>query len=94
MDPARPARIGGKPNFSGIWQANNEAYWDLEAHAARRTRHEKKSAFENAAYNVRSPDGKPPATALSTTDIPSTDGAVEPLGSFVRKLTDASSPGR
>ena len=27
----RPARVGGKPNFSGIWQANNEAYWDLEA---------------------------------------------------------------
>src|SRR3989442_9174736 len=24
-----------KPNFSGIWQANNEAYWDLEAHEAR-----------------------------------------------------------
>ena len=25
----------GHPNFSGIWQANNEAYWDLEAHEAR-----------------------------------------------------------
>jgi hypothetical protein len=33
---ARPsARIEGKPNFSGIWQANNEANWDLQAHAAR-----------------------------------------------------------
>src|SRR5258705_11409871 len=32
---ARPARVGGKPNFSGIWQANNEANWDLEAHEAR-----------------------------------------------------------
>ena len=31
----RPARIEGKPNFSGIWQANNEANWDLQAHAAR-----------------------------------------------------------
>ncbi|PYU21516.1 MAG: hypothetical protein DMG32_20450 [Acidobacteria bacterium] len=31
---ARPARVGGKPNFSGIWQANNEANWDLQAHAA------------------------------------------------------------
>ena len=30
----RPARVGGKPNFSGIWQANNEANWDLQAHAA------------------------------------------------------------
>jgi len=25
----------GKANFSGIWQANNEAYWDLQAHEAR-----------------------------------------------------------
>jgi hypothetical protein len=25
----------GKPDFSGIWQALNEAYWDLEAHEAR-----------------------------------------------------------
>jgi hypothetical protein len=32
---ARPPAIEGKPNFSGIWQANNEANWDLEAHAAR-----------------------------------------------------------
>lgn len=31
----RPARIGNRPNFSGIWQANNEANWDLEAHGAR-----------------------------------------------------------
>jgi hypothetical protein len=22
----RPARVAGKPNFSGIWQANNEAH--------------------------------------------------------------------
>jgi hypothetical protein len=25
----------GKPNFDGIWQANNEAHWDLQAHEAR-----------------------------------------------------------
>jgi hypothetical protein len=31
----RPARIDGHPNFSGVWQALNEANWDLEAHAAR-----------------------------------------------------------
>jgi hypothetical protein len=29
-----PARVGGKPNFSGIWQANNEANWNLQPHAA------------------------------------------------------------
>ena len=32
---AKPARIAGKPNFSGIWQAMNEAQWDLEAHGVR-----------------------------------------------------------
>ena len=32
----RAARTAdGHPNFSGIWQANNEAHWDLQAHAAR-----------------------------------------------------------
>jgi hypothetical protein len=26
----RPARIAGRPNFNGIWQALNTAYWNLE----------------------------------------------------------------
>jgi hypothetical protein len=30
----RPARIAGHPDFSGIWQALNTAYWNLEAHSA------------------------------------------------------------
>lgn len=32
---SRAARVDGHPNFSGIWQALNEANWDLEPHAAR-----------------------------------------------------------
>jgi hypothetical protein len=31
----RTARIQGKPNLSGIWQALNEANWDIQAHEAR-----------------------------------------------------------
>ena len=33
--PSPGRTVDGRPNFSGIWQANNEAHWDLEAHAAR-----------------------------------------------------------
>jgi hypothetical protein len=33
---AQPAaRVAGKPDFNGIWQANNTAYWDLQNHEAR-----------------------------------------------------------
>ena len=35
-DQTRPAQTpDGRPNFNGVWQANNEAHWDLEAHEAR-----------------------------------------------------------
>jgi hypothetical protein len=30
----RPATIEGHPNFNGIWQALNTAYWNLETHNA------------------------------------------------------------
>jgi hypothetical protein len=29
----RPATISGHPNFNGIWQALNTAYWSLEGHS-------------------------------------------------------------
>jgi hypothetical protein len=34
-EPAASARLDGKPNFNGVWQALNEANWDLQAHDAR-----------------------------------------------------------
>jgi hypothetical protein len=30
----RPTRLSGHPDFNGIWQALNTAYWNLEAHSA------------------------------------------------------------
>jgi len=30
-----PARLAGKPDFNGIWEANNTANWDLQTHQAR-----------------------------------------------------------
>jgi hypothetical protein len=32
---ATKGRIAGKPDFNGIWQANNTANWDLQNHLAR-----------------------------------------------------------
>lgn len=34
QETKRPATIAGHPNFNGIWQAINTAYWNLEAHSA------------------------------------------------------------
>jgi hypothetical protein len=33
QQPNRPATISGHPNFNGIWQALNTAYWNLEGHS-------------------------------------------------------------
>ncbi len=30
-----PGRVAGKPDFNGIWEANNTANWDLQTHQAR-----------------------------------------------------------
>src|ERR1700709_1542860 len=34
-DQGAAGRIAGKPDFSGIWEANNTANWDLQTHEAR-----------------------------------------------------------
>jgi hypothetical protein len=34
QERARPARIAGKPNLNGIWEALNTANWNIEGHSA------------------------------------------------------------
>ena len=34
-EAGRGRSADGKPNFNGVWQALNEAHWDLQAHEAR-----------------------------------------------------------
>ena len=34
QEQRRPATIAGHPNFNGVWQTLNTAYWNLEAHSA------------------------------------------------------------
>jgi len=34
-DASQPRVVGERPNLNGVWQALNEAHWDLEAHDAR-----------------------------------------------------------
>ena len=36
--PDRLSRVAGKPDFNGIWQAVNTAYWNLEDHSAEAVR--------------------------------------------------------
>jgi hypothetical protein len=31
--PVRPARVAGKPNFNGLWQAMTGANWDIQDHS-------------------------------------------------------------
>ncbi len=34
LKPLLPRNFDGKPNFNGVWQAMNEANWDVEDHSA------------------------------------------------------------
>ena len=67
--------VDGRPDFSGIWQANNEAHWDLEAHAGA-TRHG--DAAGCVSVRLRRGSRRAPVLALGAAGgVPGSLGVVE-----------------
>ena len=71
----RAARtVDDHPNFSGIWQANNEAHWDLQAHAARAGAVIQQGAFDFSYVQVPAAPSLPFGAAGG---VPGSVGVVE-----------------
>jgi hypothetical protein len=77
----------GKPNFSGVWQAVNEAHWDLEAHQARPGAVTQPGVFPSAFAQVPAA----PVLALgSAGGVPASLGVVEGDGQIPYKPASAT----
>lgn len=80
---ARPARTAdGHPNFNGIWQANNEANWDLQAHEARAGAVTQKSLYE---YDYARVPAAPSLPFGSAGGVPASVGVVDGDGQIPYK---------
>ena len=81
--PTRPARVaGGKPNFNGVWQALNEAHWDLEAHEARAGMVTQKGVYE---YEYAKVPAAPVVALGAAAGVPGSLGVVQGDGKIPYK---------
>ena len=80
---ARPARAAdGHPNFNGVWQANNEANWDLQAHDARAGAVMQKSLYE---YDYAGVPAAPSMPFGAAGGVPASLGVVDGDGQIPYK---------
>jgi hypothetical protein len=81
--PALPAgATGGRPNFNGVWQALNEANWDLQAHEARPGMVTQKGVYE---YDYASVPAAPVLALGAAAGVPGSLGVVQGDGQIPYK---------
>jgi hypothetical protein len=79
---ARPARVAGKPNFGGVWQALNEAHWDLQAHEARAGMVTQKGVYD---YEYAKVPAAPVLALGAAAGVPASLGVVQGDGQIPYK---------
>src|SRR5499433_1033242 len=73
----------GKPNLSGVWQANNEAHWDLQAHEARAGAVTQPGVY--AAYDFARVAAAPVLALGAAAGVPGSIGVIEGDGQIPYK---------